>query len=76
VDLEGDVMLTTSDGYQLRTHSLSYRHLEKIASTSDPVEIEGEQLRLTGKGMSVDMEAKTIKIHSQVKTHLKAKGKV
>jgi LPS export ABC transporter protein LptC len=76
VDLEGDVMLTTSDGYQLRTHSLSYRHLEKIASTSDPVEIEGEQLRLTGKGMSVDMEAKTFKIHSQVKTHLKAKGKV
>jgi LPS export ABC transporter protein LptC len=76
VDLEGDVMLTSSDGYQLKTHSLSYRHLEKTATTSDPVEIEGEQLRLTGKGMSVNMEAKTLKIHSEVKTHLKGKGKI
>ncbi len=76
VDLEGDVVLTSSDGYQLKTHSLSYRNLEQIASTSDPVEIEGEQLRLTGKGMQVNMEAKTIKILSQVKTQMKAKGKV
>jgi len=76
VDLEGDVVLTSSDGYQLKTHSLSYRNSEQIASTSDPVEIEGEQLRLIGKGMQVNIEAKTIKILSQVKTQVKAKGKV
>jgi lipopolysaccharide export system protein LptC len=45
-------------------------------STSDPVEIEGEQLRLTGKGMLVDMEAKTFKIFSQVKTQLRGRKKV
>jgi LPS export ABC transporter protein LptC len=76
VDLEGDVTLTSNDGYQLKTNSLSYRHLEKIVSTSDPVEIEGEQLRVTGKGMSINVDAKTFKIQSQVKTHLKGKGKV
>ena len=76
VDLEGDVTLTSSDGYQLKTHSLSYRDSEKIIRTSDPVEIEGEQLRLTGKGMSINVDAKTLKIQSQVKTHLKGKGKV
>jgi LPS export ABC transporter protein LptC len=76
VELEGDVVLTSSDGYQLKTHSVSYRHSGKIVSTSDPVEIEGEQIRLTGKGMLVDMEAKTFKILSQVKTQLRGRKKV
>jgi len=76
VELEGDVVLTSSDGYQLKTHSVSYRHSGKIVSTSDPVEIEGEQLRMTGKGMLVDMEAKTFKILSQVKTQLRGRKKV
>ncbi len=76
VDLVGDVVLTSSDGYELKTHSVAYRHLEKIVSTSDPVEIEGEQVRLTGKGMLVNIEDKTFKILSQVKTQLKGRRKV
>jgi lipopolysaccharide export system protein LptC len=50
--------------------------LEKIVSTADPVEIEGEQLRLTGIGMWVNMEAKTFKVLSQVKTQFKGRGKI
>ncbi len=76
VDLVGDVVLTTSDGYQLKTHAVSYRHSEKIVSTSNPVEIEGEQIKLTGKGMVVNIEAKTFKILSQVKTQLRGRKKV
>jgi LPS export ABC transporter protein LptC len=76
VEVEGDVVLTSSDGYQLKTHSVSYSHSGKIVSTSDPVEIEGEQLRMTGKGMLVDMEAKTFKILNQVKTQLRGRKKV
>ena len=75
VDLLGDVVLTSSDGYQLKTHSASYRHSERTVSTPDPVEIDGEQMRLTGKGMLVDVEAKTFKILSQVKTQLRGKKK-
>ena len=76
VELVGDVLLSTNEGYQLKTHSVSYRHLEKIASTPDPVEIEGEQIRLTGNGMLVNMETKTFKILSQVKTQLRGKKKI
>src|SRR4030043_497249 len=76
VDLVGDVVLTSSDGYELKTHSVAYRHLEKIVSTSDPVEIEGEQIRLTGKGMLVNIENKTFKILSQAKTQWKGRGEV
>ncbi len=75
MELMGDVELTSSDGYRLKTHSASYRDAEKVVSTSDPVEIEGEQFRLTGKGLLVHTEAKTFKILSQVKTQLKAKKK-
>jgi LPS export ABC transporter protein LptC len=76
VDLIGDVVLTSNDGYQLKTQSAFYRHAENIVSTPDPVEIEGEQVHLTGKGMLVNVEAKTVRILSQVKTHLKGKNKV
>lgn len=76
VELMGDVVLTSNDGYRLKTHSASYRNSEKIVSTPDPVEIEGEQIRLTGKGMLVHTEDKTFKILSQVKTQLRGKKKI
>jgi LPS export ABC transporter protein LptC len=76
VELTGGVVLTSSDGYQLKTQSVSYQHAEKILSTPDPVEIEGEQLRITGKGMLVNTETKTFKILSQVKTQLRGRKKV
>ncbi len=71
MELVGDVVLTSSDGYRLKTHSISYDHLEKKVTSPDPVEIEGEQIRLTGIGMWVDMEAKNFKVLSQVKTRWK-----
>ena len=68
VEIAGDVILTSSDGYRLKTQSIAYDHKEKKARTQDLVEIEGEQLHLVGRGMLVDMEAKTFKVLSQVKT--------
>lgn len=75
MELVGDVVLTSSDGYRLRTHSVSYRHSEKKVVTPDPVEIEGDQIHLVGRGMLVDLEAKTFKILSQAKTQWKGGGK-
>lgn len=75
MELVGDVMVTSSDGYQLKTHSVSYDHHKKKVTTSDPVEIEGEQIWLVGKGMLIDMEAKTFKILSQVKSQWRRGGK-
>jgi LPS export ABC transporter protein LptC len=71
VELVGDVVLTSNDGYQLKTHSISYFHSDKKATTPDPIEIEGEQIRLVGKGMVVDMDAKTFKVLHEVKTQWK-----
>jgi LPS export ABC transporter protein LptC len=71
VEITGDVVLTSSDGYSLKTRSMTYDHKEKKARTSDPVEIEGEQIRLVGGGMLVDMEARTFKVLGPVKTQWK-----
>jgi len=68
MELVGNVVITSSDGYRLKTHSVSYRHGEKRMSTSDPVDMEGEQIRLAGRGLLIDMEAKTFKVLHQVKT--------
>jgi LPS export ABC transporter protein LptC len=68
MELVGDVMLTSSDGYRLRTQSVSYDHSRKQVTTPDPVEIEGDQIRLLGKGMMVDMEGKIFKVLNEVKT--------
>jgi LPS export ABC transporter protein LptC len=76
IELAGDVVVTSNDGYQLKTQSVAYRHEEKKVGTSDPVEVEGEGLRLTGRGMVVDMGARTFTILGGVKTQLKGKGKV
>ncbi|OGP79937.1 MAG: LPS export ABC transporter periplasmic protein LptC [Deltaproteobacteria bacterium RBG_16_49_23] len=71
MELVGNVLLISTDGYRLKTESMSYQHSSKQAATSDPVEFEGEQIRLTGKGMLVDMEAKTFKVLSQARTQWK-----
>ncbi|MBS3919767.1 MAG: LPS export ABC transporter periplasmic protein LptC [Deltaproteobacteria bacterium] len=71
MELIGNVVLTSTDGYRLKTQTMSYKHLSKQARTPDPVEFEGEQIRLTGKGMLIDMEAKTFKVLSQGKTQWK-----
>ena len=71
MELSGDVVVTSSDGYRLKTQSVSYHHSEKKITTSDPVEIEGDLIRLQGIGLSVDMEAKIFKVLSQVKTQWK-----
>ena len=71
MELVGDVLLTSSDGYRLKTHSVSYRHANKKVTTSDPVEIEGKEIQVVGTGMRVDMEAKTIKVLNQAKTRWK-----
>ncbi len=71
MELTGNVFLTSTDGYRLKTQSMSYEHSSKQARTSDPIEFEGEQIRLTGKGMLVDMEARTFKVLSQAKTQWK-----
>jgi LPS export ABC transporter protein LptC len=72
MELRGNVVATSSDGYRFRTQSVAYHHQDKKIQTSDPVEFDGEQVWLKGRGMLVDVEARTMKILHEVKTQWKA----
>jgi len=74
-ELSGNVILTSSDGYRLMTQSVAYDHHMKRVTTPDLVEIQGDQIRVQGKGMVVDMEARTFRIMNQVKTQWRREGK-
>ncbi len=75
MELTGSVKLTSSDGYTLKTNSLSYFHEKRTVTTADPVEIEGEQMHLVGQGMQVDIETQTLKVFNRVKTQWKKGGR-
>ncbi|MGQ9644947.1 MAG: LPS export ABC transporter periplasmic protein LptC [Thermodesulfobacteriota bacterium] len=71
MELVGNVLLTSSDGYRLTTHSIFYQHEKREVTTSDPVEIDGQEIQVVGRGMRVDMEARIINILSQARTRWK-----
>ena len=75
IELKGDVVVTSSDGYRMRTQSVAYRNKEKTASTEDAVELEGDQIQMTGNGMIVDMEGKWFRLLRGVRTHWRPGGK-
>lgn len=71
MELVGNVMFTSAEGYRLTTNSVSYQHSKRQVKTSDPIQLEGEQISLTGIGMLIDLDAKTFKVLSQVRTQWK-----
>lgn len=75
IELSGDVLLKSTDGYSLRTNSLFFDHSKKRVSTKDLVEIEDGRIKITGRGMVIDIEARILKLLSQVKTFWKGEDR-
>ena len=72
MELIGDVVVASSEGYRLKTHSMAYTHQGKKIRTQDAIELDGDQLWLQGRGMIVDMEAQTVSVLHEVRTRWKA----
>ncbi|MBN2468330.1 MAG: LPS export ABC transporter periplasmic protein LptC [Deltaproteobacteria bacterium] len=71
VQLSGNIIGTSNDGYQFRTTSILYKADTKKAQTDDRVFLEGPQVNLEGQGMVVDVEKKRILLLHNVKAHVK-----
>ena len=74
VQLQGDVLITTSDGYRVRTDSLTYDGRRKLVWTSSPVELSREGMVLKGVGLRVAIEEKTFQVLGQVSTTIREGG--
>ena len=68
IEVYEGVKINSSDGYQMRTHSLAYSAEKKILSTQDPVEIKGPEFFMAGTGMIVDLQRQRLKVLGGVTT--------
>lgn len=66
VDLYGDVVLKTPEGYELNTNHLRYSGQEKIVSTNDAVLMTSDTIKVKGKGLRFEVETRTLRLLSDV----------
>jgi len=67
MELLGDIILNSSDGYSLKTNSVFYDHSKKKVSSADIVEIEAGKIQMVGHGMLIDLDAKVFKLLNRVR---------
>jgi len=67
LNIEGNVVVTSLDGYTMRTDAMQYSFQSKIATTESPVQIEGEGLTLSGTGMEAYVTAERVLLKKDVK---------
>ena len=67
VFLEGNVK-ASSNHVHLKTKTLSWFPKKRIISTEDPVWLKQNNIHITGRGMSADINLRKIKLNQDVKT--------
>jgi LPS export ABC transporter protein LptC len=65
-----DVRIVTSEGYLLTTDSLFWKAGERLVTTPDPFKLLGTEIYLEGKGLSGNVDMRTIVVNSNVKAVL------
>lgn len=74
IEVYDGVKIDSSSGYHLRTRSLEYRSEKRELWTSDPVAMEGPDLRVEGGGMIVELNHRRVKVFGGVTTILSAQA--
>lgn len=73
--IRGDVLTTSTNGYQFRTDSLRYSAKEKLMKSADavfmqgPADKKGSGFKLTGVGLLVDVKTSKMQILEQVEAN-------
>ncbi|MBI3311987.1 MAG: LPS export ABC transporter periplasmic protein LptC [Candidatus Omnitrophica bacterium] len=76
VHLEGDVVVTTSDGAELTTHHLDWAQDRETGTTSDPVRVTRPGMIVTGTGGLGRPKIKQVRLQREITVILQdAKGK-
>lgn len=70
MEVEGGVVVTSSDGLCLRTDSLQYDHSRREITTQAPVTIDGKGVRISGVGLLMDLASERISILKEVETSI------
>jgi len=70
IELQGNVVIFTADGYQLTTHGLQYVDRTRQIRSSERVDIAGKGLEITGKDMCIDLVTGKLSMGGRVETVL------
>ncbi len=65
-----DVRIVTSDGYLLTTNTLFWKAGDRFVRTPDPFKLVGSEIYLEGKGLSTNLDMRTIVVNNNVKAVL------
>lgn len=65
-----EVRIATSDGYLLTTNSLSWKAGKRLVWTPDPFKLLGKEIYLEGRGISANVDMRTIVVKNNVKAIL------
>ena len=68
IEVRGDVVITSSDGYRVTTESLRFEEEKQQIFTEDPIRMEGKGVQVRGVGIVVDLTTKTLFILRKVQT--------
>jgi LPS export ABC transporter protein LptC len=74
IEVTDGVKIDSSQGYHLRTRSLTYQSEQRELRTSDPVEMRGPDLEVTGVGMVVELNRQRVRILGGVTTVFSSLG--
>jgi LPS export ABC transporter protein LptC len=69
VTARGDVAVTFRD-FRFTTDEIQYSQDKRVAETASAVSLEGTDLRVSGKGLRLSIEAEEITVQEDVKTEL------
>ena len=67
VTLNGDVVIRSSDGLEMRTPTLGWHNEGRTLHTDDPVEIRRDGTTITGQGLAVHMQEETAALGRNVR---------
>lgn len=70
INLHGDLVGHTNDGYRIITQHILYKHKEGLLKTDEPVKIMGPFFSIAGRGLYLNLEKETLRIISGVTTSI------
>jgi hypothetical protein len=65
-----EVRIVTSEGYLLTTNSLFWKAGQRLVTTPDPFKLLGSEIYMEGKGISANVDMRTIVVNNNVKAVL------
>jgi LPS export ABC transporter protein LptC len=70
IDIWGDVVLTTDEGHKFFTERMNYNDHSQLLTTDEKVRLVSPQLELTGTGMEMDLDRRTVLVKNDVRVLL------